>query len=429
MTQWKNWSGNVQAHPQAHVHVADETALAEAIRQSPAPIRVCGAGHSFSPLLETQGGTHLHLDGLTQVQAEPGDTLAARVGCGVRLRDLTPQLHALGQALSNMGDIDAQRVGGALATGTHGTGCSFGTYSAMARELVVFDGQGQRLVATPEREADVFHAMAVSLGTGGIVSEAVLATEAPYCLHKRRFLVPLEALLDDLCGLLHSKRCVEFFYITHSGMALGLESHCTDDACTVRPADQDQEGLAQLRLLGQCLGWAPGLRRWVLNKALRGHVQETFIQDWHKAYASDRDRIRFNETEYHLPEANATQALREVIALVERDFPHVYFPMEIRCVAADDLWLSPFYQRASVSIAVHHEAGKPFEALLQAVEPIFLRHAGRPHWGKQHSLTAAELRPRYPRFDDAVAVRRELDPQGRFNSPYMQRLLDLPAPH
>ena len=48
---------------------------------------------------------------------------------------------------------------------------------------------------------------------------------------------------------------------------------------------------------------------------------------------------------------------------------------------------------------------------------------GRPHWGKRHPLTAAELAPRYPRFADAVALRDRLDPEGRFANPYTDRVL------
>jgi len=48
---------------------------------------------------------------------------------------------------------------------------------------------------------------------------------------------------------------------------------------------------------------------------------------------------------------------------------------------------------------------------------------GRPHWGKMHSLDAAMLRSRYPRFDDFLAVRDALDPERRFGNAYLERVL------
>ena len=59
--------------------------------------------------------------------------------------------------------------------------------------------------------------------------------------------------------------------------------------------------------------------------------------------------------EYHLPVEEGLHAA-EIVALMERRFPEVYFPIEVRVVAADEFWLSPFYRRPSCSIAIHHDA-------------------------------------------------------------------------
>ena len=49
--------------------------------------------------------------------------------------------------------------------------------------------------------------------------------------------------------------------------------------------------------------------------------------------------------------------------------------------------------------------------------------AGRPHWGKLHTRGAEYLRGAYPRFDDALRVRSEVDPGGLFVNPYLERVL------
>jgi len=50
-------------------------------------------------------------------------------------------------------------------------------------------------------------------------------------------------------------------------------------------------------------------------------------------------------------------------------------------------------------------------------------HSGRPHWGKLHSLGADRLRELYPRFDEFVAVRNEVDPGRTFGNAYLDRVL------
>ncbi len=52
-----------------------------------------------------------------------------------------------------------------------------------------------------------------------------------------------------------------------------------------------------------------------------------------------------------------------------------------------------------------------------------LAHGGRPHWGKMHTLTARQLRERYPRFDDFTALRDRLDPDRIFANAYLERVL------
>ena len=126
--------------------------------------------------------------------------------------------------------------------------------------------------------------------------------------------------------------------------------------------------------------------------------------------------------EYHLPIAEQVGALREVIARIERDVPGVFFPIEARIIAADDAWLSPFHERESGSIAVHAWYKEDHQWMFNLIEPVLREAGGRPHWGKLHSLGAADLRALYPRFGDADAVRRTVDPQGRMVNPFLQRI-------
>ena len=95
----------------------------------------------------------------------------------------------------------------------------------------------------------------------------------------------------------------------------------------------------------------------------------------------------------------------------------------MRFAAADDRWLSTAHGRASGYIAVHRYWREDPTEYFEAVEQIMLSYGGRPHWGKMHTLDAAALRERYPRFDDFVALRDRLDPGRMFQNPYLERVL------
>ena len=59
----------------------------------------------------------------------------------------------------------------------------------------------------------------------------------------------------------------------------------------------------------------------------------------------------------------------------------------------------------------------------RAVEAIMDEYGGRPHWGKRHYQSSHTLAPRYPGWDAFQRVRRELDPEGRFNNPWIRDVL------
>ena len=62
------------------------------------------------------------------------------------------------------------------------------------------------------------------------------------------------------------------------------------------------------------------------------------------------------------------------------------------------------------------------EAFFGDAEKIFRRHQGRPHWAKLHSLGRRELAELYPEWDRFQAVRKRLDPDGRFLNEHLRRL-------
>ena len=127
--------------------------------------------------------------------------------------------------------------------------------------------------------------------------------------------------------------------------------------------------------------------------------------------------------EIAIPLASVPEAFAEVRELIERRRWRISFPIEVRAAASDDNWLSTAYGRETGYIAVHRYVREDPAEYFAAVEEILMAHGGRPHWGKMHTQTAETLRPSYPRFDDFLRVRDELDPERRFANPYLERVL------
>ena len=100
----------------------------------------------------------------------------------MRLGQLNGLLEHAGRALVNLGDIDAQTVAGAIATGTHGSGrqCASLAEQVAGLELVLADGS---VVQCSEQDRpQLFHAALIGLGAFGIVTAVTWRTEPLFVL-------------------------------------------------------------------------------------------------------------------------------------------------------------------------------------------------------------------------------------------------------
>ena len=148
--RWRNWAGDVSCRPRRIVAPATVEEIVAEVRAAEA-VRVAGAGHSFSPLVATDG-VLLRLDAMDRildVRRHDDGTASVRVQAGIRLQRLSDELDRHGLALPNLGDIDVQSLAGAVATGTHGTGARLLPLHAQIECVELVDGAGMQ--RTPGR--------------------------------------------------------------------------------------------------------------------------------------------------------------------------------------------------------------------------------------------------------------------------------------
>jgi len=415
---WRNWSGIQNAYPQQRAAPDGEEALVGILKSAPGPVRPVGAGHSFTPLVPTTG-TLLTLDRMSGLVSHDAANHRATVRAGTRLGDLGPALAAIGQEMANLPDINKQSLGGALGTGTHGTGR---TLKAIHGDVIAFrlaTPKGDVIACDRTTNADIFHAARVNLGAFGAVSEVTLQNQPLKRVLKRTTAHQLDAIIEDWPNLIAQHRNVEFYAIPFTGLAALITVDETDRPVSPRGPDADVDAVMELKALRDLTGFLPGVRRSLAQSAFKDAPPEEAVDEGWKLLSNERP-VRFNEMEYHLPLDVQMTALREVIAAIEKHRPDVFFPIEARVIEKDDAWLSPFFERVSGSIAVHAYYKDDYRFLFDLVEPILRKHGGRPHWGKLHSLKAADFATLYPRFKDAAAARETLDPEGRMLNDHLR---------
>lgn len=421
---WRNWSGAQSCLPLERLAPKDLAELVQVIRQAPGKIRPVGSGHSFSALVPTDG-TLLSLSFFNGLLDHDASTLQATFAAGTPMSRMGPALKAIGQALPNMADIDYQTLAGAIATSTHGTGVGFTSYSAGVTGLQLVTAQGEVLDCDAERERELFNAARVSLGALGVTTRVRLQNRETYRLRERQWIAKTEELLEDVAKNTRENQHWEMLVVTHSDYALSIALNETSDAPTP-PIDPAEEGgnefVSIIENLDKYASDFPETRRTLLNSlryfaSFQERVAESF-----EIYANVRN-VRFNEMEYSVPAEHGPSCLREILKLIRDKDLRTWFPIEYRYVKADDIPLSMFEGRDSCSISVHQHYTMDHHNFFAAVEPIFWKYAGRPHWGKLHTLNARTLQALYPRWNEFTRVRQALDPDGKFLNAHLSSIL------
>ena len=408
----RNWSDTVDLGGRV-VRPASVEEIARLVRDEPRVLAL-GSAHSFSPIAVTPG-LHIDTTGLAPDLVIDGQT--ASVSAGTTYAQLGRDLHAQGLALAAMASLPHITVGGAIATGTHGSGDAIGTLSSAVTGLQIVTADGD--VRWVRRGVDEeFPACVVAIGALGIVTRVELRVEPTYDVAQTVFagldLDVVEERFDDVFG---SATSVSVFtrWRPEPDAQLWLKRRLDREGpwedtpvFGVEPREEPLHPLEQLDpvhcnpQLGEPGPWHERLP----------HFRAEFTP-------SAGDEI---QAEYLLPRSCAVDAIRALRTLHSRTTPLLHVT-EIRTMRGDDLWLSPAYGVDTVGIHFTWHRDDRIYQVLPAIEEILLPLGARPHWGKVSTASPEQLRDAYPALTDFLHLRAQWDPRGRFCGPFVTHLM------
>ena len=429
---WSNWSGLESASPARSVDPPDAQAIVrevEVAREKGHTLKMVGTGHSFTGIAAPEH-TMLRPHALAGILAVDRTAMTVTAAAGTRLRDFNLTLEALGLSLHNMGDIDEQTLAGAISTGTHGTGGSAASLSAQVVGLELVTGTGEVLRANAEENPQILEFARVGLGALGVLTSITFAVEPLFLLEAVEVPMTWDEAVGGLDELVDTHDHVDLYWFPHTDRLLSKRNRRRGtDLSAARPLPRwrawlDDELLAN-HLFGAATAAANRAPRVIprmnrLNARLLG--PRSYVDLAHRVFISERGVV-FREMEYAVPRDAGIAALTEVRAALEASDLTVSFPVEIRVTPGDDIPLSTASDRASVYVAFHTHRRADHTAYFALMEPIMGAYGGRPHWGKVHTLAAADLSTAYPRFDEFLALRDRLDPDRVFANDYLRRVL------
>lgn len=413
-----NWAGNY-TYKAARL---DEPATAQEVQKlvtSVTHAKALGARHSFNDIADSPGDqvSLKHLDSMTLNK----EAHTVTVGAGVTYGKLAPWLDAQGFAVHNLASLPHVSVVGACATGTHGSGIHNGNLSTAVNAIEFVDGKGQMQTLSRADKTSGFQGVVVALGALGVITRITLDVVPTFQISQ----VVYEDLSFD--QLEHNLDA-----IFSSGYSVSLFTDWQKHRATQVWLKQNVSGSRAPHLSEMFYGAT--LQKVKLHP-LAGHSPENCTDQlgvpgpWFERLPHFKMNFTPSsgaevQSEFFVSRAQAYQAILAVEQLKDRITPHL-FVSELRTIAADELWLSPAYQRDSMAI---HFTWKPEMAAVLGVLPLIEQKLApfnaRPHWAKVFTTSRQRLGELYPRLPDFRKLAATYDPSGKFKNPYLQRAIE-----
>lgn len=425
--RFENWSGRHAFVPNAWEEPEGEAQVAALVRWAQAHgrrLKVIGAAHSWSDI-GVPDDVLVSLDRIAGLRALDPDARLATVGGGTRLRHLLAALGARGFTLPIVGSITEQSISGVIATGTHGSSLVHGNIASFVEGMRLVTGTGEILDL---RAGDPRLAAArVGLGALGVITELTLRVEPAFNLCEEVSILPIADAVADLPAIARSAEYVKVWHTPHTGLAQVFRYHRTHEPARPRPLARwiDEKivnrGLfdALLRLAGRHPAIVPPLNR-AIARAYLGPSRRVDVG--HRALSLAMP-ARHRECEYAVALERASEALARTLALIERERIRVNFILEARFVPADDAWMSPAFGRDTCQLGAYMAESPDLQRYFRGFEALMQDLGGRPHWGKELTLTPAQVRARFPMATAFTELRRRLDPDAVFANAFLDRVL------
>jgi alditol oxidase len=410
----RNWAGNV-AYSTADVREPRSTDELREVVTSARRVKALGSGHSFNEVIDCSE-TLVSTRALPHVIDVDTDGAEVEVPAGATYAELGSHLHTAGWGLPNMASLPHISLAGACATGTHGSGVANGCLASAVVGVEMVTGDGA-LVTSRVGDPD-FPGMVLSLGSLGVVTRLWLELQPTYDVAQDVLLdVPSAVITQQGVELLSSAWSVSLF--------TSFRSPGTVDSVWRKSrvdADADLANTWGGTRAGVAMHPIAGLDASAANEQLGA------AGPWHERLPHFRASFTPSvgdelQSEFFVALDRLPEVWPQLVAQ-SPSFVDALRVMEIRAIAADDLWLSPFHQRQT--LAVHATWVSDLDAVLPALaalQAVLAPYDPRPHWGKVFRSWDADSTARaYPDLARFQELAGRLDPEERFVNDYLRRM-------
>ncbi len=414
--------------------------VAQAVRAWPGRIAVGGGRYSMGGQVAITGGLHLDMRGMNRLVRLDADAKVARVQAGMRWRDLQDALDPLGLAVHTMQSFSNFTVGGAVSVNAHGRYVGNGPVVNSVRALQLVLADGTVVEATRSRNADLLRAAAGGYGAVGVITEVELDLA-----HNTRIERSVESVaLDDYPAwfkrmadagdcVFHNADLLPPLFDAPVAVSWRRTNKALTETARLVPRSQSY-GLEQNVLFAMTeLPRGDLLRSKLIHPLLLARPSVKWRN--HEAsldVAELEPRTRLVSTyvlqEYFIPVRHFAAYARAMAATIRQHDAQV-LNVSVRHSPADSTSLLPWAKEEVFSFVVYYKqrthatARRRVAAWTRAMIDTALAFGGRYYLPYQLHATRAQFDRAYPEAEALRAIKRKVDPSGRFSNELWARYL------
>jgi xylitol oxidase len=408
-----NWAGNLTYHTDDLLAPKTLEETQQAVKNTP-KLRALGSRHSFNTIADSTAA-QISVHDLNSMTLD-AQARTVTVGGGLRYGDFAPWLDQQGYALHNLASLPHITAAGACATATHGSGVRNGNLSTAVSAMEIVTADGQVIQLSRAKDGDAFKGAVVHLGALGVVTKITLDVQPTFQVKQLVYEnLSMDQLQHNLDAIFSSGYSVSLFtdWQKHRISQVWIKQRIDQSPSTDIPPLFYGATAAK-----QKLHPLPG------HDATPCTEQMGIPGPWYERLPHFRMNFTPSsgaeiQTEYFVPRARGYEAILAVEQLKDKITPHLFIT-ELRCIAADDLWMSPAYKQDCMAI---HFTWKPeseeIHKVLPLIEANLAPFQAKPHWGKVFTMPPsriAEVYANIPRFQGLV---KQYDPQGKFRNQFI----------
>ncbi len=412
----KNWAGNLE-YSTENLYPANSLDQIREFVKKQSRLKVLGTRHCFNNIADSKYN-FLSLKPMDKVVALDPRAHTVTVEAGMSYGQLCPYLDSKGFALHNLASLPHISIAGACTTATHGSGVKNGNLATAASALEIVTADGELIKLSRQNDAETFRGAVVGLGALGVIAKVTLDIQPTFMMRQYVYEnLPLAQLKEHFDAIESSAYSVSLFtdwqkqrlneVWIKSRVEAGHAFDATPEFFGAKLATRNLHPIAELSAENctEQMG-VPG--PWYERLP---HFRMGFTPSAGKELQS----------EYFVPREHALEAILAVERLRDQVTPHLMIS-EIRAIAADDLWMSPCYKQACITLHFTWKQDWPaVSKLLPVIEKELAPFNARPHWGKLFTTSPASLKSIYAKLPEFVQLSKKYDPQGKFRNEFLER--------